>query len=363
MEAPQRGRFGPAPYSTSPRTLGWVIAGAGHTAAPRFAQAIRDLPPRRDDASVQARVIGVHSRSAVLADRFASAFHLAHASDSLETLLERPDVRAVYVANHPRHHTETVLAALQAGKHVLCEPPLSQSMDDCIGLYHTARDRGLTLGVNYQHRQDPAFVVARHRLLEGELGELVAVRASVLPMWTPLDLERRTDPAWGGILSDTMLRLIDALRFVAGERFSTASAAAGPALFSDAALADIHCILGLERTGALVTAYASWQIAHGLSQMEWLGTRQTMTIAPWRRDATSGLALHGKSTAHETLPDIDLWQQSILAFQTAVFGEFDPPATAADDAVNLCVAETVARALQSASRTQVWYPYDLTGVA
>lgn len=364
MEPAQRGRYGSAPYLLGPRTVGWAMIGAGRTAAPRFVAALRALPPRRDDGTVQARVVGIHSRDASLARHFAETNQIAHATASLAELIERRDVHCVYVANHPRHHASTVLDALRAGKHVLCEPPLAHSSDESLELRHAALDRGLTLGLNYQHRLDPALNVARHRIAEGELGELVAGHASILPLLTPLDIERRMDSAWGGILFDTVLRLIDALRFVSSQRIGEVAAIGGPALLGERAAADLHGFFSLVQSGAIVHGHASYQVAHGHSHLDWIGTRQSLIIDPLRSDRTSGLALHGKGLPrHDTLPDVDLWAQAILSFHTAIAGEFDAPATAADDAANLCVVDALARALQSGTRTSVGYPHELTGIA
>ena len=56
---------------------------------------------------------------------FADRHAIPHAYLNLADLLAHPDIQCIYVGNHPRHHSQTVMAALAAGKHVLCEPPLA----------------------------------------------------------------------------------------------------------------------------------------------------------------------------------------------------------------------------------------------
>jgi predicted dehydrogenase len=360
VETPTRGRFGSAPYLTGPGTFGWAIAGPGRNAAPRFAEAVRNLPPNPDEGSVQARIVGVHSRNDELARRFAETYQIAHTSPILATLLGRSEVQCVYVANHPRRHAATVLEALQAGKHVLCEPPLAYTVDETLDLWHAARDRGLTLAINYQHRLDPALAIARHNVAELELGELMGGSAAALPLLSPVDIDRRIDPSWGGLLFDHALRLVDVLHFVCGESIVTASAFAGPAPIGARGAADLHAILRL-RNGPLFHLHASYQVAHGHSHLDLIGSAGTLIADPLRSDRTSALAFHGMGGAHTvTVPSVDLWEHSILAFQYAVLTGNSPPATAADEATNLCVTLALADSLRASAQRAVQYPHALS---
>ncbi len=93
-------------------------------------------------------MVGVFSHDVARARQFADEAQIAHAFVNLTDLLERHDVHCVYVGGHPRHHAQTTLAALAAGKHVLCETPMALSLDDATAMAHTAAAAGLQFGMN-----------------------------------------------------------------------------------------------------------------------------------------------------------------------------------------------------------------------
>jgi predicted dehydrogenase len=85
------------------------------------------------------RVQAVVSKSEERASRFASAFDISSSETNLATVLERSDIDAVYVANAPREHATTCIAALEAGKAVLCEKPIALSEIETQGVLQAAR--------------------------------------------------------------------------------------------------------------------------------------------------------------------------------------------------------------------------------
>ena len=101
-----------------------------------------------------------------VADRFG-----LEACDSPESLLARDDIDIVHIATPPFTHKDIVMAALRAGKHVLCEKPLATEIDDAREMVDAARDAGRVLAVNLIMRYNPISETVKHIIDKRLLGE------------------------------------------------------------------------------------------------------------------------------------------------------------------------------------------------
>lgn len=348
---PRRGRHGPAPYALGPDSAGWGIVGASRNAAPRFVAAVRALPAH-SDGTVQAHIVAIFSHSPFQAHQFAIQASLPHADRELDDLLARRDIRHVYVANHPRHHAESVLAALRAGKQVLCEPPLALSHDEAISLYETARSRGLTLALNYQHRHDPALLLLRRRIAAHDLGDLLGAHLRNVTLLPPSQQTWRVDPAWGGVLFDRALRSVDLVRFVFGEEIGRVTALAGPDVLGHGALEDLHALLTLRSSGAIVHAHSSFLAPHIPSRLDVDGSAAACTVTPLRDHESSTLYSwrSGEAAQSETTA-ADLWAESVQAYLLAAASGNPPPASAVDDIINMDVCGALRESLRGGAAT------------
>jgi predicted dehydrogenase len=97
-------------------------------------------------------------------------------SPHLEDVLDDPNVQAVIVGSETSRHAELCIAAARAGKHILCQKPMALSLDDCDLMIDAADKAGISLGIAYQMRHDPANIKMREILQSGELGPICAVR-------------------------------------------------------------------------------------------------------------------------------------------------------------------------------------------
>ncbi len=102
--------------------------------------------------------------------RFAKAFGVRRADADLQPLLENEDVDAVYVATPHFLHAPQTLAALRAGKPILCEKPLALTLDEALALHAAAQEAGIKVGVNHQFRYDAGCYALRQAVVAGELG-------------------------------------------------------------------------------------------------------------------------------------------------------------------------------------------------
>ena len=169
--------------------LRWGIIGTGWI-ADRFVDDLRLLP--------RASVVAVGSRTQASADVFADRFGIPHRHASYADLVADPDVEAVYVSTpHPGHH-DAALAAIEAGKHVLCEKPFTINASEAQSLVDAARRKGVFLMEAMWARFVPHMVKVRELVASGRLGDVRLVIADHC-QWFAHDPEFRLfAPALGG---------------------------------------------------------------------------------------------------------------------------------------------------------------------
>jgi len=193
---------------TDPPPLRWGIAATGRIAA-GMCQALRTLP--------DAQVVAVGSRTREAADAFAARFAIERAHGSYQALWNDDDVDVVYIASpHSEHHAMT-LAALDAGRHVLCEKPFAVDASQARDMVDAARHNDRFLMEAMWTWFIPAVVDLRQRVRDGEIGELRIVDANFgIPVFDPDGRHRRADLA-GGALLDLGVYPITFARYLAGE--------------------------------------------------------------------------------------------------------------------------------------------------
>jgi predicted dehydrogenase len=140
--------------------------------------------------------------------------------DDYQKLLADDEVDAVVVSTPPQFHEEIVIAALEAGKHVLCEKPLANTVEACRRMVETSRKTKRTLATGFNHRYFPAIQFVKQALHSGVIGELDHIRA--FAGHTGLS---EFSAKWmydkkvigGGALMDNGIHIIDLTRYLLGE--------------------------------------------------------------------------------------------------------------------------------------------------
>jgi predicted dehydrogenase len=136
---------------------------------------------RINDAIINAGnadVVAVASRDADRARAYADARGIARAHGSYEALLEDPEVDVVYVSLPNSLHLPWAVRAMEAGKHVLCEKPLSRRAAEVEHAFAVAEARGRVLTEGFMWRHHPQVAAAQRLIAEGAIGRLALVRAS-----------------------------------------------------------------------------------------------------------------------------------------------------------------------------------------
>lgn len=108
--------------------------------------------------------------------RMAAAFQPRRTFTNYDAMLADPQLEALIVATSDAFHVEAAKAALEAGKHVLCEKPMAISVEDAEALKEAVRRSGRVLHVGHMKRYDPGIEAAKD-FIDGEMGEFLALKA------------------------------------------------------------------------------------------------------------------------------------------------------------------------------------------
>ncbi|MES4904108.1 MULTISPECIES: Gfo/Idh/MocA family oxidoreductase [unclassified Streptomyces] len=198
--------------------VGYAFMGAAHSQGWRTVGRVFDLPLRPAMSAVCGR-----DPDAVRAA--ADKHGWAAAETDWRALIARDDVQLVDICTPGDSHAEIAIAALEAGKHVLCEKPLANSVAEAeamVAAARRARERGQVAMVGFNYRRTPAIAHARRMVQGGRLGVLRHVRVSYLQDWlvdpeSPLVWRLRREHAGSGALGDLGAHIVDLAQYLAGE--------------------------------------------------------------------------------------------------------------------------------------------------
>jgi predicted dehydrogenase len=189
--------------------LRFGILGTGNIAR-QFAQGVA--------GSARSTCVAVGSRRQQTADAFAENHSLPAAYSSYDELLADKDVDAVYISLPNSEHHRWTLAALNAGKHVLCEKPLAVSTNEAAEMFDTADRCGKLLVEAFMHRSHPLTHAYMQAIRDGQIGTVKLVRASFCYAVGSTENNIRFDADLaGGAIMDIGCYCLDFARMVVGE--------------------------------------------------------------------------------------------------------------------------------------------------
>jgi len=149
--------------------LRWGVLGTGNIAG-QFAQPMSSAP--------RCKLAAVGSRTISSAREFAQAHEIPHSFGSYEELIACDDVDAVYISLPNSMHHAWTLAALRAGKHVLCEKPLAANAPEAQEMFDQAERSGLLLMEAFMYRSHPLTHAVQSAIREGVIGQIKLIRTS-----------------------------------------------------------------------------------------------------------------------------------------------------------------------------------------
>jgi predicted dehydrogenase len=204
--------------------IGYAFMGAAHSQAWRSAPRFFDLPLQPD-------MTVLCGRNAEALQAAASKLGWSETETDWRKLLTRDDVQLIDVCTPGDSHAEIAIAALQAGKHVLCEKPLANTVAEAEQMAAAAAEaaaKGIRSMVGFTYRRVPAIGLARQLVAEGKLGTIRHVRAQYLQDWiadpeAPLSWRLDKEKAGSGALGDIGAHIVDLTQYITGDRITEVS--------------------------------------------------------------------------------------------------------------------------------------------
>ena len=330
--------------------FGWGLIGASTIAAQYMIRAIR--------AQDGHDILSVLSSSAARGTEYAARYDIGHSTTSLQELLARRDIQCVYISTTNEKHKDHCLAALDAGKHVVCEKPLALSLSDAHEMVACAKRKGLVLATNHHLRNAGSHLAIRDLLDAHAIGEVLSVRIfhAVLLPESLRGWRVNSVATGGGVILDIVVHDADTVRFHLGE--------------------DPRSVVAIEQTGQMgsgveESVMSLWEMPSGVT----VQTHESFTHG----FAPTGLEIHGtcgsirachvmtqqpvgdivlskpNGTRSISFKDHDLYTRSVRLFSEAIQGRGEPSATGLDGVKSLAVALAVKDAAVSGRRVAVDY--------
>ena len=205
--------------------IGYGFMGRAHSHAWRSVAAFFDVPLRP-------RLSVICGRNAAAAQDVADRFGWDEVVRDWREVVARDDVDLIDVCTPGSSHAEISIAALEAGKHVLCEKPLANTVAEAEAMAaaaDTARSSGARTLVGFNYRRVPALEYARRLVADGRLGDVRHVRGLYLQDWIrdpsfPLVWRLKAEEAGSGALGDICAHSLDIAQHVLGDRIIEVSA-------------------------------------------------------------------------------------------------------------------------------------------
>lgn len=290
-----------------------------------------------------AEVVAVASRDRERAEAYASERDIPRAHGGYEELLSDPEVDVVYVALPNALHVEWAIRALEAGKHVLCEKPLSSDPAEAERAFEAAERAGRLLMEGFMYRHQPQAKRLYELIRGGAIGELRLVRAQFSFTLDRPDDVRLLRDLGGGALLDVGCYCVNLIRYVAGEpevvyatrvlgetdvdvRFAAVLTFPGPAL------AHFDCAFDLP-------------LRH---EAEIVGSEAALTLSPAFADDAGVLELHRGGVVEEVeVPPTHRYALQVENFSRAILGEEPPLLDRADSVAQARVLDALLRSAES----------------
>jgi len=197
--------------------IGNGFMGAAHSQGWRVAPRFFDLPATPE----MTVMVG---RDAAKNERLARKWGWTETADNYREVIDRDDIDIIDIVTPGDTHAEIAIAALEAGKHVLCEKPLANSVDEArrmADVADAAKANGVFAMVGFTYRRVPAATFARDLVARGAVGNIRQIRAQYLQDWlidpeAPLTWRMKKEQAGSGALGDIGAHAVDMAQFITG---------------------------------------------------------------------------------------------------------------------------------------------------
>jgi xylose dehydrogenase (NAD/NADP) len=271
-------------------------------------------------ASPKIDLVAVASRDRARAQEYARTWEIERAYGSYEALLADPEIDAIYIPLPNTLHCEWSIRALESGKHVLCEKPLSRHPEDVEAAFDTAARTGRLLMEAFMYRHNPQTARLVELVRQGAIGDLRLIRSTFSYSLYDTDDIRLQTELEGGALMDVGCYCVSGARLLAGEPESVHGEAwfgptgtdwvfAGALRFPGDVLAVFDCATALAER----------------DELEVIGSEGSLFVDdPWHC-LVPGIDLRrGESVERIEVPRVDSYRLELENMSDAIRGRAEP---------------------------------------
>ena len=328
----------------------WALIGASTIAAQYMILAIR--------AQDGGEIVRVVSGSAERGSSYAREHGIPLSGTNLDEALGDTDVDAVYISTTNEKHFPQAMAAIAAGKHVLCEKPLAMSLEDTVAMVNAAEVAGVVFATNHHLRCSGSHRAVRALIEEGRVGRVLSLRIHHA-VYLPSNLQGwriNAADAGGGVIPDITVHDADVTRFLLGEDPETVVAQMGISGMGQG-VEDSAMSVWTMPSGAMVMSHESFTHSFAGTGLEVHGTDGSIFARGVMTQQPLGEIELVTNSGRETVPfsDHDLYVDGVRQFVDAVAGKGQPAASGWDGVKSLAVALAVKEAARTGIRQQVNY--------
>lgn len=303
----------------------WGLIGASNIAETRMIPAFRALGHE---------IVGVLSSSTYHVDDFAQRNELPRYTDSINDFLSW-DMDCVYISSTNDKHAEHAIASLNAGKHVLCEKPLSTSIEDAKNMIRASENNSLILATNHHLRSAPAHQMAKTIINSGQIGKILSIQMNWTICFRGWHREwLYSDVARGaGVFFNLTTHHADLARFLLGEDLVSVVANSNNLGFEKSEVPDESVCIFVSDSGTLISTHESFNVPFSESSLEIFGSdgsifiRNAMSQDP---DAELFLSSDFGVEAIDCGDVYDLYVHTLQKFEDAILGNGLPLSTGED---------------------------------
>lgn len=325
----------------------WILVGASTIAAEHMIGAFR----------ANGHEVGhVVSTTATRAAEYAAQHDIPGHGANLDAALADPSLDAVYISSTNEKHRAQALAAIAAGKHVLCEKPLAMTAEEAAEMVRAAEAAGLTFATNHHLRCSGSHRTVRSLIEAGRIGRVLSLRIFHAVHLPPhLQGWRITDPgAGGGVIPDITVHNADVARFLLAEDPQSVVAQMNASGMGQG-VEDSSMSVWSMPSGAMVFSHESFTHPFAGSGLEVHGTEGSIFARGVMTQLPKGEIELVTAAGREAIsfPDHNLYAQGVAEFAAAVAGKGRPAADGWDGVASLAVALAVREAARTGNRQTI----------
>lgn len=327
----------------SAKTISWGIIGCGNVTEIKSGPAFNKVP--------NSSLVAVMRRDAIKAKDYAERHGVPKWYDDAAKLINDPDINAIYIATPPKYHEAYTIAALQAGKPVYVEKPMSVNTASCLRMQSAAEKTGVKLCVAHYRRALPMFNSIKQLLDDEVIGKVRTVRLTMLqPDQSAIiahpETNWRVDPvmAGAGLFFDLAPHQLDLMMYFFGNAVEAYGMAANQANLYKAE----DVVTGVMRMKNEILFSGQWcyTVAEGMEEdlVEINGSKGKISFPVFGYDVTVQTGTEKKVLRFE--PPAHIQQPMIEKVVQYFLGNSDNPCSAADAILSMQVMDKFVEAMR-----------------